>query len=281
MDELAFLHGQVQPVVLGHVDADADRDVIRPPIMSLKYSWYLYTCRSRSICCSPAQPVAPDVEPDACGVAGELAHPVQFGEHGVAVQAVTGGEVEVVGEPRARQVPLAQGIAALERRPVGQAGLTEDPADDPAEQVVALYVGSLRSNASACTRSSSRLITMGLQCRHSGYSIDLCLSCARLAAGSVVRALPRPDAPTARPRAVDLLDQELRHVVYKQGIPLVNPKFACPFHSLFFLSGPRGLCTSDDETRQEYEVIRSAALSPASRGRTTRRAQRPRSPSPS
>ncbi len=68
--------------------------------MSLKYNWYFVDVPITVDLLFAAYPVALEVKPDTSSVAGELAHPVQLGEHGVAVKAVTSREVEIVGEPR-------------------------------------------------------------------------------------------------------------------------------------------------------------------------------------
>lgn len=120
---------------LGHVDPDADRHVIRAADHVLEVQPVLVHMAVTVDLLLAAEPVAVDVESDTRGVAGELADAVQLREHRLAVKAVPGGEVEVVGEAGSRQVALAQCIAALQGRPARQAGLPEDPADDPAEQV--------------------------------------------------------------------------------------------------------------------------------------------------
>ena len=140
VDELALLHGQVQPVVLGHVDPDADRHMILAADHVLEVQLVLVDMSCAVDLLLAAQPITPDVESDSRGVAGELTYPVQFSEHAITVDPVRRGKVEVVREPRPWQVALAQRVPALQGRPVGQAGLAEDPADNPPEHVVALDV---------------------------------------------------------------------------------------------------------------------------------------------
>ena len=62
MDELALVHGQVQPVVLGHVDPDPDRHVILAADHVFEIQLVLVDMPCVVDLLLAAQPVEPDVE---------------------------------------------------------------------------------------------------------------------------------------------------------------------------------------------------------------------------